>query len=317
MRELSGSEHYDVNPDDEILDQINDRERLEIEQIEGTVEDIANFKAYFSSAEFLELVDGVKKDEEAAKQALVDTFEPVIQKLINNKIITEIALIRHEGNIGFDRRPFEDLLTDVAQEGRVALLESARKYVTGKTRVRFYHYAYMDVLRKMLGFVYDELASTHMPGDTGDQMRKGQEERADENYHHEWVVGPVAAKRQVFSPRWFYLVEGLFNQISMEDGTVREDVDQAVHNDQPLDSYGSVVEKEALEKVRDGSVWRSLDVLRPRQRAVIERRFGLNGGDPMSREEVAEEFGYTKGGIGNIETAALKKMRDYLYKFDR
>jgi RNA polymerase primary sigma factor len=54
----------------------------------------------------------------------------------------------------------------------------------------------------------------------------------------------------------------------------------------------------------------ALDTLAPRDRLVLELRYGLRDGQPRSLEEVAREFGLTRERIRQIESRGLHKLRD-------
>ena len=53
-----------------------------------------------------------------------------------------------------------------------------------------------------------------------------------------------------------------------------------------------------------------LQGLNPREREVIVLRFGLETGHPMTLEEVGKRFKVTRERIRQIETAALRKLRN-------
>jgi RNA polymerase primary sigma factor len=55
-----------------------------------------------------------------------------------------------------------------------------------------------------------------------------------------------------------------------------------------------------------------LDQLAPREREIVERRFGLGDQAPQTLEEVGKHFGVTKERIRQIETRALNKLRGLL-----
>ena len=64
-----------------------------------------------------------------------------------------------------------------------------------------------------------------------------------------------------------------------------------------------------LESLRE-SVRKSLDDLTDKERAVLEMRFGLVDGVYHSLEEISEKFGLTRERIRQIESSALRKLRD-------
>ena len=53
-----------------------------------------------------------------------------------------------------------------------------------------------------------------------------------------------------------------------------------------------------------------LAALRPRQRLVLERRFGLNGEPVLSLAEIAAEFGVSRERVRQIQEEALKRLRN-------
>jgi RNA polymerase primary sigma factor len=61
-----------------------------------------------------------------------------------------------------------------------------------------------------------------------------------------------------------------------------------------------------LLKERIGEVLRSLA---PREREVIELRFGLKDGTPRTLDEVAKQYGITRERIRQIEARGLLKLR--------
>jgi RNA polymerase primary sigma factor len=73
------------------------------------------------------------------------------------------------------------------------------------------------------------------------------------------------------------------------------------------------IEEVILEDLRE-SVRRSLGTLADREREVLEMRFGLTDGINHSLEEISERFGLTRERIRQIESTALRKLRNPKYK---
>ncbi len=65
----------------------------------------------------------------------------------------------------------------------------------------------------------------------------------------------------------------------------------------------------ASENLQRENVRRVLDSLPRREREVIELRYGLNGHEPLTLEQVGEAFGVTRERIRQIENNTLKKLK--------
>jgi RNA polymerase primary sigma factor len=64
-------------------------------------------------------------------------------------------------------------------------------------------------------------------------------------------------------------------------------------------------------QLRKENVHAMLEFLTPRERKIIEMRFGLKDGVGHTLEEVGKEFGVTRERIRQIEAKVLQKMRDH------
>jgi RNA polymerase primary sigma factor len=65
----------------------------------------------------------------------------------------------------------------------------------------------------------------------------------------------------------------------------------------------------AMGNLERESVQRALAVLPRRDREVLELRYGLNGRQPMTLEEVGDAFGVTRERIRQIENNTLKRLK--------
>jgi RNA polymerase primary sigma factor len=95
--------------------------------------------------------------------------------------------------------------------------------------------------------------------------------------------------------------------------------------DNDLTEFGEVIgDNEAqtpFELLRDknllGEVDGLLEVLDPREKKIISQRFGLDGGQPKTLEDVGKDFGITRERIRQLQNAALGKLRRALMKKEK
>ena len=87
-----------------------------------------------------------------------------------------------------------------------------------------------------------------------------------------------------------------------EDGSSLGDFVADNSNESTEEKAESVLLREEIDEMLGG--------LSPREREVIILRFGLETGKPMTLEEVGRRFNVTRERIRQIETAALRKLRN-------
>lgn len=87
----------------------------------------------------------------------------------------------------------------------------------------------------------------------------------------------------------------------MSDGDDRALIEQIVEDDESSANIGPRVEEGGLQS------W--LGALNPRQRMVIERRFGLSNEAVQSLAEIARDLGVTRERVRQIQEEAIKRLR--------
>ena len=75
------------------------------------------------------------------------------------------------------------------------------------------------------------------------------------------------------------------------------------------DEIGLTPFESASHELLKGHLEEVLDTLNPRERKVLELRFGIKDGRSRTLEEVGKEFGVTRERIRQIEAKALRKLR--------
>jgi RNA polymerase primary sigma factor len=63
-----------------------------------------------------------------------------------------------------------------------------------------------------------------------------------------------------------------------------------------------------------GEVWPALDSLAPVEGEVIRHRYGLDGGEPQTLDEIGRALGRTRERVRQIERKALDKLKKRLAK---
>ena len=71
--------------------------------------------------------------------------------------------------------------------------------------------------------------------------------------------------------------------------------------------------EELSRKEEFAQLYAAIDrVLTPRERTVVQRRYGLGGRSPETQQEVAERIGISRSYVSRIEKKAVRKLREAL-----
>ncbi|WP_040661540.1 RNA polymerase sigma factor RpoS [Nitrococcus mobilis] len=104
---------------------------------------------------------------------------------------------------------------------------------------------------------------------------------------------------------------GLNEGVTSVDIPIGRDADRVL-----LDAIPDEVNPDPFAALQDEDVVSHLDAwlneLTEKQRAVVERRFGLHGHEKATLEEVGDEIGVTRERVRQIQIDALKKLREVM-----
>jgi RNA polymerase primary sigma factor len=101
------------------------------------------------------------------------------------------------------------------------------------------------------------------------------------------------------------------------DAPVGEDSDSATLGDLVGDDSARSADHEMAEKNLRDDLHALVNSLDPREASIIKMRFGLDGHDELTLEEVGRKFNVTRERIRQLEYLALSKIRRQMQKRDR
>jgi RNA polymerase primary sigma factor len=93
------------------------------------------------------------------------------------------------------------------------------------------------------------------------------------------------------------------------DRPISETDEDHEFKDYLVDTDSLPTDEEVFETVRDEILCDVLDNLSFRERKIVELRFGLDGTEPKTLEDIGRAFNITKERVRQIESVCLEKMR--------
>lgn len=100
------------------------------------------------------------------------------------------------------------------------------------------------------------------------------------------------------------------NDVSLTDPIGMDGEGNDISFQDILGTPGDMVEDAAIRRINMQQVRAALKKLPPRERAVLEMRYGLLGGRALLQHEVASKMGISRSYISRIETHAIALIRD-------
>jgi len=249
----------------------------------------------FTAAEEIELAGRVQAGDDAARDHMIRA---------NLRLVVKIA------------REYEDYglpLLDLINEGNMGLMRAVERFDPTKG-AKLSTYAAWWIKQSIKRALSNQSKSIRLPIHLVQQI--AQMRRAENQFEAKHGRPPndseLAVVLEVTEDDILHWRESATVGTTSLDAPLGTDSDSnrvadVIADDNARIPWAAVSEETNAELVRE-----LVGTLNAREQVILRRRFALDGGDPVTLEQIGEDFGLTRERIRQLEAAALRKLRERL-----
>lgn len=201
-------------------------------------------------------------------------------------------------------------LSDLISEGNIGLINAIERFDPDKG-YHFISYAVWWIRQAITKAIYEKARMIRLPQNRIFELSRIEKTRTllQSQKGREPHLRDLARELNMDETHVAGLVNIARDHVSLET-PISKDKDPSILGDFVEDTVRTSPEEDTMDGALRDEINKVLESLSDREATIIEYRFGLNGKQPLSLQELGNRFSLTKERIRQIEQRALRKLRE-------
>lgn len=247
--------------------------------------------ALLTVEEEVKLARRIRKGDKAARDHMISA---------NLRLVVKIAM---------DYKDFGLPLLDLISEGNIGLVKAVERFDPRKGG-KLSTYAAWWIKQSMKRALANQSKTIRLPVHLVDKISKLRRTAMalTEQLGREPTDEEIAIELQIPTAKVAHLKSVSVRPASL-DAPVGQDGDSSTFGEMVGDENATSPFETLREKTRNSDLYSMISTLEPREAEIIKLRFGLDGHDELTLEEVGAKFRVTRERVRQLQNIALSKMR--------
>lgn len=247
-------------------------------------------------------VELITADEEVALAQRIKQGDPLaLEKLTKSNLRFVVSVSKQYQNQGLS-------LPDLINEGNLGLIKAAQRF--DETRgFKFISYAVWWIRQSILQALAEQSRIVRLPLNKIGSINKINKAYAklEQEFEREPKADEIAKMLEISEGEVKESIKNSGRHVSM-DAPLVQDEENNMYDVLRFDE-GPTPETELLYDSLRKEIDRAVSTLTSREADVIRLYFGLNGGHPMTLEEIGEKFDLTRERVRQIKEKAIRRLK--------